>query len=128
MNRLRRYFESIARGKITLWCYLIWYLVTVAHHFDADPRIWLNAMGIAVVVGCGLMLSVARPASGNMDPWQSSRLLLIPFCVSSFSSLIKGKGFILVFSPDAGELAAAVLACAGFVVAVALVKRARVIR
>lgn len=126
MNALRRYFESIAKGKVALWCYLIWYLVTVAHHFDPDPRIWLNAMGIAVVVGCGLMLSVARPAGGSPEPWQNARLLLIPFCVSSFSALIKDKGFILVFSPVAAELAAAVLACAVFIGAVALVKRARV--
>lgn len=125
MNALRRYFESIASGKLALWCYLIWYLATVAQHFDRDPRIWLNAIGIAVVVGCGLMLSVARPAAGNPETWQNVRLLLIPFCVSSFSALIKGKGFILVFSPVAAELATALLACAVFVGAVALVKRAR---
>ena len=31
------------------------------------------------------------------------RLFLMPFCVSSFSQLIKGKGFVLVFPPDLHE-------------------------
>jgi hypothetical protein len=32
---------------------------------------------------------------------------LMPFCVSSFSQLIKGKGFVLVFPPSAHENLAA---------------------
>lgn len=125
MNRLLRYLESIPPGKVTLWCYLIWYLTVVAYHFDPDPRIWLNALGIAAVVGTGLLLSVARPSGGRRDPWQTGRLLLIPFCVSSLSALIKGKGFVLVFSPVPMEVASAVLTCAVFVAIVVGIKSAR---
>jgi hypothetical protein len=31
--------------------------------------------------------------------------------VSSFSSLVKGKGFILIFSPHLGEMGVALLIC-----------------
>ena len=51
------------------------------------------------------------------------RLFLMPFCVSSFSQLIKGKGFVLVFPPDLHEIAISLAACAAFVFAVLIVKR-----
>lgn len=128
MTPPRRYLEQLPNGKVALWCYLIWYLAVVAYHFDSDPRIWLNALGIAAIVGGGLVLSVAQPAAGGLDRWQTGRLLLIPFCVSSYSSLIKGKGFVLVFSPVATEVATATLSCAAFVAMVAAIKRARRLR
>jgi hypothetical protein len=31
------YFAKLTNGKIVLWCFLIWYLATVIHHFDATP-------------------------------------------------------------------------------------------
>jgi hypothetical protein len=43
------------------------------------------------------------------------RLYLFPFCVSSYSALIKGKGFILLFPPDWKPLLIASTACLGFV-------------
>jgi hypothetical protein len=49
----------------------------------------------------------------------------MPFCVSSFSSLIKGKGFILVFPPSISELATAVGLCVAFAVIVIGLRRAR---
>jgi hypothetical protein len=51
------------------------------------------------------------------------RLFIMPFCVSSFSALIKGKGFVLVFPRDLDELGASLSACVGFVVLVATIKR-----
>ena len=51
------------------------------------------------------------------------RLFLMPFCVSSFSQLIKGQGFVLVFPPDLREIAISLGACALFVTIVLLVKR-----
>ncbi len=51
------------------------------------------------------------------------RLFLMPFCVSSFSQLIKGKGFVLVFPPDWHEIVISLAACAAFVFAVLIVKR-----
>ena len=51
------------------------------------------------------------------------RLFLMPFCVSSFSQLIKGKGFVLVFPPDLHEIAISLGACAAFVLLVWIVRR-----
>jgi hypothetical protein len=59
------------------------------------------------------------------DRWQVFRLFAMPFCVSSFSSLIKGKGFWLVLSPSPRELAANVALCATFVLTVFLLRKAR---
>jgi hypothetical protein len=115
------YFVLIKPGKMVLWCYLIWYSVTVLHHFDPSPKIWINALGISAVIGCGLLLSVATP-SNKLDTWQTVRLFLMPFCVSSFSSLIKGQGFVLIFSTDFAELVIAVSSCLSFVVSVLAIK------
>ena len=49
----------------------------------------------------------------------------MPFCVSSFSSLIKGKGFVLVFPQDLHEIAISLAACAAFVMLVLVMKHAR---
>ena len=46
----------------------------------------------------------------------------MPFCVSSFSQLIKGKGFVLVFPPDLHEIAISLAACAVFVAIVLSMK------
>lgn len=47
-----RYFANLSAGKIVLWCFLLWYLATVIHHFDATPAIWLNAFGISALIAC----------------------------------------------------------------------------
>jgi hypothetical protein len=39
------------------------------------------------------------------------RLFVTPFCVSSFAALVKGRGFILIFSPDWREMAVAAAIC-----------------
>ena len=117
-----RYFANMAPGKIALWCFLIWYLATVIHHFDATPAIWLNALGISAIIGVALYLSVREPGKPPPDNWTTLRLFLMPFCVSSFSSLIKGKGFVLIFPPSLHENAMALAACALFVVFVVIVR------
>lgn len=104
---LLRYFATLPIGRTVLWCYLIWYLITVLHHFDPSPAIWLNSLGISAVIGVALLLSVSGSSSGRPDRWQIFRLFLMPFCVSSFSSLIKGHGFILIVAPDRSEQLAA---------------------
>ena len=119
-----RYLAKLSPGKIVLWCFLIWYLATVIHHWDATPAIWLNALGISAIIGVALYLSVREPGKPPPDRWTVMRLFLMPFCVSSFSQLIKGKGFVLVFPPDLHENAVALVACAVFVSLVFLVKRA----
>ena len=118
-----RYFANLPPGKIVLWCFLLWYLATVFHHFDATPSIWLNALGISAIIGVALYLSVLEPGKSRPDRWTVVRLFLMPFCVSSFSQLIKGKGFILVFPPDIHEIAISLAACAVFVAVVFAVKR-----
>ena len=98
-----RYFANLSPGKIVLWCFLLWYLATVIHHFDPTPAIWWNALGISAIIGIALYLSVREPGKPPPDRWTVVRLFLMPFCVSSFSQLIKGKGFVLVFPPDLHE-------------------------
>ena len=122
MNALRKYLAQLPAGRIVLWCYLIWYLATVFHYFDPAPAIWLNSLGISAVVGFALLLSVSGPSLIAKDPWQAVRLFLMPFCVSSFSSLIKGQGFILVVPPGAAELAISIGSCLAFVLVVLAIK------
>ena len=117
------YLANLSPGKITLWCFLIWYLATVIHHFDPAPAIWLNALGISGIIGIALYLSVREPGKPPPDRWTTMRLFLMPFCVSSFSQLIKGKGFVLVFPPDVRENAISLAACAAFVLLVWIVRR-----
>jgi hypothetical protein len=120
---LLRYLSRLTPGKIALWCFLIWYLATVIHHFDPTPSIWLNALGISAIIGIALYLSVREPGKPPPDRWTVLRLFLMPFCVSSFSSLIKGRGFVLVFPPDMHEIAVSAGACVLFVIAVFVVKQ-----
>lgn len=122
MKLLTRYFYQLKLDKAILWCYLIWYFVIVGFYFDPSPKIWINAIGISAVIGTGLILSVSSQKIGFKDPWQTLRLYLMPFCVSSFSALIKGQGFIVVISPQIQENMVAVFFCAIFVLVVVLIK------
>jgi hypothetical protein len=118
-----RYLRELAPGKMALWCFLLWYLATVIHHFDATPGIWLNALGISAIIGVALYLSVREPGKPPPDRWTVLRLFLMPFCVSSFSQLIKGKGFVLVFPPSLHENLVALAFCAAFVLLVFAVRK-----
>lgn len=114
------YLRNLSTAKLVLWCYLIWYLVTLAHHFEASATLWINSLGISGIIGVALLLSVN---STGADKWQTFRLFLMPFCVSSFSASIKDEGFTLIFSPDPEELVMAVTACLAFVVTVLMIQR-----
>lgn len=57
-----------------------------------------------------------------LDRWQIFRLFLMPFCVSSFAALVKGRGFILVFSPDWKDLVAGGLLVLAFLATVRLAR------
>jgi Na+/H+-dicarboxylate symporter len=116
-----RYLASLSIAKMVLWCYLLWYLVTVACFFDPTPTIWLNSVGISALMGFALILSVGGMRH-QRDRWTTFRLFLMPFCVSSFSSLIKGKGYVLVIPPDRTILLLSVGVCAAFVVLVQSLK------
>ncbi|MCU0552618.1 MAG: hypothetical protein MUC48_25080 [Leptolyngbya sp. Prado105] len=124
MKGLICYLAHLKVGKIVLWCYLIWYIVTVYFHFDPAPMIWLNSIGISGVIGTALVLSVAT-SDTKIKSWQTVRLYLMPFCVSSFAALIKGKDFFVVISPDWQETGIAIASC---VVFVAIVLSAKLIK
>jgi hypothetical protein len=98
---LLHYFATLSTGRMVLWCYLIWYLNVLIRYFDPSPRLWLTSLGISAVVGFALILSTSSGgASGKRDGWQTFRLFLMPFCVSSFSAMVKGHGFVVIFAPE----------------------------
>jgi len=123
MRTLIEYFANLGIRKQVLWCYLIWYLVTVWYRFEPSPAMWLNCVGISVVIGLGLVFSVTTPAGHRPDRWQILRLFLMPFCVSSFSSLIKGHEYLLIFPRAPAELLVSIGACAAFLAVVYLLKK-----
>jgi hypothetical protein len=114
VNGVVQYLYEIKTGKTILWCYLIWYLVVVYFYFDPAPKIWINSIGISAIIGTGLLLSVSSGKTNQADHWQTFRLYLMPFCVSSFSALIKGQGFIVFVSPKINETLIAVFGCVLF--------------
>jgi hypothetical protein len=117
---LLRYLRNLKTGQLILWCYLVWYLVVLVRYFDPNPRLWLTSCGLSLIIGLALYISTTS-AGGNkvtLAGWQTFRLFLMPFCVSSFAALVKGHGFFLIFSPNPYEIMAAVALCAalcGFV-------------
>jgi hypothetical protein len=110
-----KYLSELTPGKIVLWCYFIWYLVTVVAHFDPSPALWLSSLGISAIIGLALHLSIQNEAPVSSNHWQTFRLFLMPFCVSSFSALIKGQGYILVLPARSLELGLSLSLCAIFV-------------
>lgn len=116
------YLANLSPGRQVLWCYLFWYLVMAVSHFDPAPSLWLTSAGISAIMGVALYLAFTPPGQ-RPDRWHVMRLFLIPFCVASFSALVKDKGFIVVFSPSLTEDAVAVALCAAWVLACALARR-----
>ncbi len=119
-----KYLANLSRGRLILWCYLIWYFVVLVRYFDPSLRLWLTSLGLSFIVGIALYLS-ATTGKAKPDRWQTFRLFLMPFCVSSLSALVKGKGFILIFSPRLSENFLALGLCALFCGVVLGVKRER---
>jgi hypothetical protein len=121
MKWLIQYLYEIKLDKAILWCYLIWYVIVVCFHFDPSVKIWINSIGISAVIGTGLMLSVSS-SKGKRDHWQAFRLYLMPFCVSSFSALIKDQGFIIFISPNITETIVSVSCCGRFLLLILVIK------
>ena len=109
-----RYLAGLSAGRFVLWCYFIWWAVVLVRYFDPSPRVWLTSLGLSLIIGFALFVNTT--ASGNsrlrLEPWPTFRLFVTPFCVSSFAALVKGQGFILIFSPKWRENALAVGLCA----------------
>ncbi|WP_341405590.1 hypothetical protein [Luteolibacter soli] len=110
-----RYFASLRVPKLVLWCYLAWYLTIVSCYFDPSPVVWLTALGMGSLIGIALVFAT-KVQGQAMERWTVVRLFMFPFCVSSYSTLVKGKGFVLVFPMHRGPLLAGVGACVGVVV------------
>jgi hypothetical protein len=122
-----RYLANLNTPRVILWCYAIWYIVNVCFHFELRPRLWLTSLGLSGIIGCALYLSTRNSSTGKtrLDGWQIFRLFLMPFCVSSFSALVKDANYALIFPPSVRENAAGVLSITGFLLLVLILKRAR---
>jgi hypothetical protein len=123
MNPIR-YLAQLSRGRLILWCYLIWYLVVLVRYFDRNPRIWLTSLGLSAIIGIALYIS-STTGGNKLERWQVIRLFMMPFFVSSFAALVKGRDFILIFSPKPGEIVLGAALCACFCAMVWIVKKLR---
>jgi hypothetical protein len=118
------YLRKLDFSRTVLWCYAIWYSVVLVRYFDANPQIWLTSVGLSAIVGCALLLSTRAATQGApLARWGVFRLFLMPFCVSSFSALVKGRGFFLIFSPRWPETLTAAALCALFCGFTAVIRR-----
>lgn len=116
----------LSMGRLVLWCYFIWYLVVLVRYFDRDPRVWLTSLGLSLIIGIALLINttVSGKVRVKLEAWPTFRLFVTPFCVSSFSALVKRKGFILILSPNPHELVIGLALIVGFCVSVFLARRA----
>ena len=123
--RLIHYLSNLSKGRLILWCYFIWYLVVLVRYFDPSPRLWLTSLGLSLIIGFALYVSTtaAGETKVKLERWQIIRLFMMPLCVSSFSALVKGRGFFLIFSPNLDEILIAVGLCAVLCGTVAVLKR-----
>lgn len=121
-----RYLANLSAGRFVLWCYFIWWLVVLVRYFEPNPGLWLTSLGLAAIIGVALLINTTRSGRTRvrLEPWPTFRLFLTPFCVSSFAALVKGEGFVLIFSPRPGEMLVALAMCAGLGGAVLLARRA----
>ena len=124
---LIRYLQNLSTGRTILWCYFIWWALSIVNHFDSTPRIWLTSVGLSGIIGAALLISTQTQASGRWvwpDRWVTFRLFLMPFCVSSFSALVKSAGYLLIFPPTLSENATGAGLIAVFLLVVWRVKKA----
>jgi hypothetical protein len=124
------YFARLSAGRFVLWCYFIWWVVVLVRYFDPSPDLWLTTLGLSVIIGLALLINTTRSGRSRvkLEPWPTFRLFLTPFCVSSFAALVKGRGFVLIFSPNPAEMLAALGICAALAVVVLAARRFRRIR
>jgi hypothetical protein len=85
----------------------------VIRYFDPHPTLWLTSLGLSVIIGFALFTNtLTGKSAARLGAWPIFRLFVTPFCVSSFSALVKGQGFFLIFSPNPWETAVAIALCA----------------
>jgi hypothetical protein len=122
LKSIWQYWIEVSWAKVVLWCYAIWYATIVYLYFDPSVKLWLNSLGISAVIGTGLLLSVSNGNLAAVDRWQIMRLYLMPFGVSSFSALIKDRGFTILLSPKLEDNLITILACLSFATIVWIAK------
>ena len=121
---LLRYLRQLDTPRLILWCYAIWYAVVFVRYFDESPMLWLTSVGLSGIIGFALLLSTrAAIGASRLNDWGIFRLFLMPFCVSSFAALVKGRGFVLIFAPDLRENVLALALCGAFCGFVAVLRR-----
>lgn len=124
MSKVVTYLRNLSTGRLILWCYFIWYVVVLVRYFERTPRLWLTSLGLSGIIGAALYISTTAGANNvKLDRWQTFRLFLMPFCVSSFAALVKDDGFILIFSPRWKEIAVAAALCGVLCAVVTVLKK-----
>ncbi len=110
---------------MVLWWYFIWWLVVLVRYFDPSLRLWLTSVGLSAIIGAALLINTTRSGKRRveLETWPALRLFVTPFCVSSFAALVKGKGFVLIFSPHVGEMVVAVGICVALWLATLIARR-----
>lgn len=117
---LLRYFAGLDASRMILWSYVIWWSAMVGYYFRPENHLWVTSLGIGIIVGYALMLCTGPVSAQRFRErfWESMRLFICPFLVSSFSALVAGNDFVLVFSSRWGENAIALGAIAAFLLLV----------
>ena len=121
-----RSLHNLPTGPTILWRYFLCWALSIVNHLDSTPRIWLTSVGLSGIIGAALLISTQSQSSGRWvwpDRWVTFRLFLMPFCVSSFSALVKSAGYILVFPPSWRENAIGIGAIIAFLLLVFSVKK-----
>lgn len=96
----------------------------VSYYFRGEPPIWLTSLGLGFIVGFALMLCTGPVSMERFRTrfWESMRLFICPFMVASFSALVAGNQFVLVFSSIWQENLVAIAAIAFFLVLVLVIE------
>ena len=98
---------------------------TVDIEFATGGRMRITGSVDASTVSALLLSTRAAIGSARLHGWGIFRLFLMPFCVSSFSALVKDRGFILIFAPNMQENLLALALCVAFVSLVTLLRGKR---
>jgi len=121
------YLAGLDRPRTLLWAAFLWYLAMMARHPPGALATWVNAAGIAAVVGMSLLANASPPGGSprSLRFWPTARFFLIPFCVSSFSTTMRASGLVLVFSRDLADNLLGAGAIAGLLVVRSLARLSR---
>ena len=121
---VKTYLINMKVSILILWCYVTWYLTMVIFYMKTDIDLWMNSLGISLLVGFALVLATGGFSKSRVENelWQIVRLFLCPFLVSSFSNVTLGENFFLVFSPNFNENLLAVTFCSFIVIIYSAIK------